>query len=354
MIKDEYSPYKLIHHPEIINRLKNKDFLYPIQVHLIPTNFCNQKCKFCAYRITGNESNQHFNEKDYIPTDKILSLLDCLYKCNIKAIQYTGGGEPLCHPNINEIFQKTIDNNMDLALVTNGILLNDKLIEILNKSKWIRISVDAYSKETYCKLKNAPEFHYDKMIENIKKLIKNKSNDTIIGIGFVVCQENYKEIYDAVKMFKDIGVDNVRISAAFQPEGFNYFNSFFKEAKILSQKAKILADNKFDVFNLFDDRIGNMFNKKQDYNNCPMKDLVIYIGADFKVYTCCTLAYNDLGYIGDLNNQTFKELWNSNEKKDFYFKHNPMRQCRLPCMFENKNEFINYCIKKEPKHINFI
>lgn len=354
MIKDEYSPYKMVHHPEIIQKLKNKEFIYPMQVHLIPSNICNQKCKFCAYRIEGNEPNQHFDDKNIIETQKCLDLIDNLAECGVKAIQFTGGGEPLAHKNINKIFERTLNNNMDLAVVSNGVLIDDKTIELLKYSKWIRISVDSFSKETYCKLRNVNDNQYYKMIENIKKLVKNKYKDLILGIGFVVCEENYKEIYNSARLFKEIGVDNFRISATFQPKGFKYFYSFFKEAKELSKKTKELSDDNFTVFNLFDDRINNMFDGVQDYDYCPMKDLVIYIGADLKVYTCCTVAYNDLGYIGDLNNQSFKELWDSQERINFYKNHNPKKTCKLPCMFENKNEFINYCIKENIKHINYI
>jgi len=85
-----------------------------------------------------------------------------------------------------------------------------------------------------------------------------------------------------------------------------------------------------------------------------MKELVPYIGADLNVYTCCMLAYNDLGYIGSLKGQTFAQLWNSPEKRAFFESHDPRKLCRLPCMFEFKNEFINYCLKKNPRHINYI
>jgi len=51
---------------------------------------------------------------------------------------------------------------------------------------------------------------------------------------------------------------------------------------------------------------------------------------------------------------SFKELWESESKRVFFDKHNPTVNCKLPCMYKGKNDFINYCLKKCASHINFI
>ena len=43
---------------------------------------------------------------------------------------------------------------------------------------------------------------------------------------------------------------------------------------------------------MFDDRVKDMFGEVQDYKFCRIKELLAYVGADYNVYTCCTLAYN--------------------------------------------------------------
>ena len=35
MTKEEYSSWKIVHHPDIISKLKNKEDIVPIQVHFI-------------------------------------------------------------------------------------------------------------------------------------------------------------------------------------------------------------------------------------------------------------------------------------------------------------------------------
>lgn len=354
MIKDEYSPYKAVHHPEELAQLKRGEQIAPVQVHLIPSNRCNQSCTFCAYRMPEYSSSQNFDGRDIIPGPKLMEILDSCKSLGVRAIQYTGGGEPLTHPDIAEAFRRTLDLGLDLALVSNGMALTDELTDLLSDVAWVRISVDCGDAATYSLIRRVKGEVFSRVKEKVSKLARKKK-DTTLGIGFVVNAENHREIYDACRTFKDLGVDNFRISAAFTPSGLRYFDPFFQSARELAQRTKEdFEDANFTVFNLFGDRIADLFHGEQDYDYCPMKEFVPYIGADLGLYTCCMLAYNDNGYIGSLKEMTFEELWNSKEKREFFARHSPRALCRIPCMFENKNKFINYCIKDNPRHINYI
>lgn len=352
-MKEEYTPYKIVHHKDRLEVLKEGGQPIPLQVHIVPSNSCNQRCSFCAYRMKGYLSNETFNPKESLSWDKISSLLDDFKEMGVKAVQYTGGGEPLVHPNIKDSFCKTFDNGLELALVSNGYALNDGLCDILGDATWVRISVDAYSKKLYSFIRNVHEGSMDIVINNIKNLISRKRTVTL-GVGFVVEKENYMEVYESAKFFKELGVDNFRISAAFTTMGYSYFKDFEEVATDLCAKAAELSTDSFQVFNLFDSRLKDNFLSVQDYSFCPIKDLQVFVGADFNVYTCCTLAYNKKGLIGSVANQSFKELWESPAKIKMYEGHNPKQHCTFPCMYRGKNEFINYCIKKDPKHVNFI
>jgi len=353
MLKDEYSPYKIVHNMDLVEKLKNKERFYPQQVHFVPMNICNHNCSFCAYRMDGYSSSQNFQDKDWIREDKCIEILNDLKAGGTKAIQYTGGGEPTVHPQINNLFKHTLDLGLELALVTNGMKMDDTTIDLLANAQWVRFSLDSFNPETYSSIRKVAPEKMEVVKTNIKKLV-SKKNSVVIGVGFVVCKENYKEVFECAKMCKEMGVDNFRISASFTPEKAKYFDGILDEAKELCAMCKTLEDDKFTVFNLFGDRLTDLFEGEQEYDFCPMKNLVVYIGADLNVYSCCVLAYNDNGRIGSIKDQTFKEFWESEECKTFYKEHNPRNQCKLPCMFEKKNDFINYMLKEDPKHTNFL
>jgi MoaA/NifB/PqqE/SkfB family radical SAM enzyme len=227
------------------------------------------------------------------------------------------------------------------------------MCDLLGDAAWVRISMDSGESQLYGFLRNVPQTAFFKVVRNIETLVRYRRK-SIIGIGYVVQKENYRNIYEAAKFFKGLGVDNIRISAAFTPMGYEYFSDFQQEARDQAKRAESLSDDHFTVFNLFNDRVRDCFEGTQDYSFCPIKDLLTYIGADFNVYTCCTLAYNKKGLIGSIKDQSFKDLWQSKEKQEMFAGHSPMHLCKFPCMYRNKNEFINYCIKKDPRHINFI
>lgn len=355
MIRTEYSPYKIVHHPEVLHRLRNKEHIFPLQVHLVPTNRCNQNCGFCAYRMHGYSSSQNFECRDQMETDKLLELIADLADGGCRAIQYTGGGEPLFHKDIDKALDLTFKRGLDVGMVTNGVLFNEKTLELMANSSWVRVSVDSFETGTYTGLRGVNEKQHEMMLSNVKKLSKIRSKNTILGIGFVVTKENYREVYQAARLFKEIGVDNIRISAAFTNHGFSYFDGWFDEARDEVAKTHAdLDDQSFTVFNLFNDRVKDLFDGTQDYDFCPMKHLVPYVGADSNVYMCCMLAYNDKGLIGSIADRKFSEMWYDDATVELMSSHSPRNDCRLPCMFESKNKFINYCIGTDAMHTNFI
>jgi MoaA/NifB/PqqE/SkfB family radical SAM enzyme len=359
VIKEEYSPYKIVHHTEDLKRLKNGQANTPIQVQLVLTNKCGHRCQTCSYHLDKSPSNADFFMKDELDYKKAIEIINDCRNMGVEAIQLTGGGEPTIYPRFGDILTHIVMGSMmKVALVTNGEKLTESISDILvNHGSWVRISLDAATKETYGEFRGIKTACFDKTLNNIKYLVKEKKkhkSDLVIGIGFVVNQYNYKEIYKAVELAQKIGVDNIRISGAFTPEGFGHFDSFFDVASKEARIAKNTFENsKFTVFNLFDDRIKDT-QEVQDYDFCPIKEIQAYIGADYNVYTCCTLAYNKRGLVGSIKDQSFAELWDSEDKQKLFKAHNPKKMCKLPCLYKAKNEFINYCIKENPRHVEFI
>ncbi|MHA2023961.1 MAG: radical SAM protein [Candidatus Thorarchaeota archaeon] len=356
MIDDAYSPYKIVHHFDKLERLKKGQQTVPIQIQFVPSNTCNQRCSFCAYRMKKAVNNQMFREQEMLSYEKSVECLDDFAAMGVKGVHFTGGGEPLVHPDIRDMFNDTLSRGLDLALVSNGVALNEELCNLLGRAVWVRISIDSATAETYSQIRGVKPNVFFKVIENVKNLVKcRRDQGCVIGIGYVVNANNYHEIFQGAKLAKELGVDNVRISGAFTPGGYQYFDGFRDKAREMAAQAEEeLSDSNFKVFNLFNDRMKDLFESKQAPHFCSVKELITFVGADYNVYTCCTLAYNSAGLIGSIKEQSFRELWKSQKKVDFFNSHDPKKICTYPCLNKGKIAFINYCIKKSPKHINFI
>jgi len=108
-----------------------------ISTHISPTGNCNLNCEYCSV----SKRKKH----DQLEVDTIIKYIEDLIPRGLKAVIFTGGGEPTIHPQWNEIVLKLRLHNLKFGLITNGIDLEDRNLEIFN---WIRISVNypAFSK----------------------------------------------------------------------------------------------------------------------------------------------------------------------------------------------------------------
>ena len=363
----EYSANKIFHHPDSIDALKQGKQPVPVHLQLIISDLCNQDCSFCAYRMSGYINNELFHLTDektgkvnnnpnrMISKEKCFEIIDDCKTLGIKSVEISGGGEPLVHPDHLDIFNRVLDNDLDLALISNATKVSPELIPILLKSKWVRFSIDAAKPATYSAIRKVSEKHYDTAWSNVRSLVKAKKDtlsNVTIGLGFVVTKENYTEIEEFAQQAKVAGVDNIRISAYFQSEKDKYFEEIYDTVSAAARQATQLQTNRFTVFNNFGDRFSDLKQAAPDYSFCGYQHFTCFIGADLNLYRCCNTSYTRRGSVGSLKTQSFKTLWDSNEKKKNYQSFDA-RKCQW-CMFNNKNKTILYALNPDPAHVNFV
>jgi MoaA/NifB/PqqE/SkfB family radical SAM enzyme len=365
---EEYSPFKAAWHLDRIEALRRGEHVAPVHVHFVPSDLCNQDCGFCAYRMSGYSSNERFNDAEgnhnpnrKIPTEKALEMIDDFAAIGVKAIEYTGGGEPTAHPDISQIVTASVDKGIEAAVVSNGVLVRRKFSEELaGRMSWWRISLDAATAPTYASLRRVPAGHFKAACETIEWLAKIKQalpegKGPIVGVGFVVTKENHHEIYDAVKLVRDLGADNVRLSAMFNPDGSAYYDDIYAAARDASKA--VVADFHrppgFRVFARFGEKLADLQHGNPDYQFCGYERLVTYVGGDQNVYRCCVYSYNDHGFLGSVANQRFRDMWFSDEVRT-KLETFDARGCQR-CQFNDRNRFIDYLVRPTgPRHSSFV
>ena len=354
-MNDIYSPFKAAHHLERIAKLRKKELIWPTQVQVDLTSQCNHRCPYCFYRCARNETlNALFDEKDTLPTETVMTLLEDFLECGKPAVQFTGGGEPMKHPDIYKILQKTIDLGLDFSMITNGTMADMSRIEMFRNADWIRISIDGVTPETYAKSQGADPSDFHKAVDFVKALIA-LGGKTVIGLSFVVNPINYREIFSFAEFARDLGVDNVRFSVAYTPRGIDIFRSIWDEIETLSRKARHLANDKFRIFDLAKEHLCNLDMRDKGYSFCGYQHFTAVIGADQEMYPCCTLKYNRKGSLGNLKSGSFKSLWTGHARKRWLEIDHLKYVCdKNPCWMDSKNSFISYLIQKDPPHVKYI
>ena len=107
---------------------------HPVLAHVVPIRRCNLACAYC------NEFDKHSAP---VPLDEMLRRIDRLAELGTTAV-HLSGGEPLLHPDLDEIVRRIRRRGMLAGLLTNGYLLTRERIERLNGAglDQLQISID--------------------------------------------------------------------------------------------------------------------------------------------------------------------------------------------------------------------
>jgi len=357
-----YSDLKAAWHLDRLAAMRRGEQVVPAQVQLIISDLCNHDCHFCAYRMSGGFSTEQFADEDgnknpnrRIPTEKCIEIIDDCATLGVGAIQFTGGGEPTVHPDHLTIFAYAQERGLETSLVTNGCILRKDWELILPKMKWIRVSIDAGSSEEYARVREVkPEF-FQRALGNVNKIaeqIRVQGTDCLLGCGYVVTRENWRDLYEGVHLIRQSGAHYVRLSAMFSEAGAEYYDGVYDEIKWCIKDCKTLETDTFKVVDLFGDRISDLQQHSPDYGFCGYQQFNCYVGGNLKVYRCCTTAYTHHGEVGDLRDQRFAQWFYSQEKQDKIATFDA-RSCKT-CQFNNKNRVIGYLVGEKPLHVEFV
>jgi MoaA/NifB/PqqE/SkfB family radical SAM enzyme len=356
--KQQYSSLKIFHHKEALDAIKDGKHIAPFYIRIKPTNLCNHHCSYCTYGA-GNSENKTENRDtvvrtDMIPWGKMQEIICDMGDMGVKAVTFSGGGEPLTYPYIVEAVQMMKDRNIDLSLISNGQLLSGETAKLFYDAKWVRISFDSPNEAEYMQLRNVSAVSFQTVCNNIKNFAVNKAKNCVLGINYVISKANASRVYEAAVLLKSFGVNNVKFAAVVENTP-NYHNEIKDSViKQIHCAQKELTSSEFSVINNYENDWMDKNFVTKNFPHCYTCGLVTVIAADCKAYYCHTRAYDSKAVIGDLAKQSFKHMWFSEKTIRKLNKLNPMRDCKNFCVYEERNMLIQDYFDVDSNHINFI
>jgi MoaA/NifB/PqqE/SkfB family radical SAM enzyme len=350
-----YSNIKIFAHADKIDAMRRDERVAPLYLRIKPTNVCNHRCYYCSYADDILGLRDKVIPSDQIPWTIMRNILDDIASMDVKAVIFSGGGEPLAYPEIVQTLRAVNESGIDLAIITNGQLLKDERAEALAGAKWVRVSFDSADAATYSKLRNIPLPSWGEVCENIGKFSKLKSPECELGINFVITHDNAAQVYDMAKLVKSLGANHIKFAARVTKDLHEYHKPFKENTFALIRKAVAdFADETFRVINKYEEDFEHDAVPLRPYSKCYIKDISAVIGADSKLYFCHDKAYVSNGVIGDLHERGLKELWFSDEtarrSRDF----DPVAECRHHCVYDDRNILLNTFFSLDQNHINFV
>ena len=107
---------------------------HPILAHVIPMRRCNLDCGYC---------NEYDDFSKPVPLEEMKRRLDLLADMGTSMITISGG-EPVLHPELEDVIRHIRRRGMYAGMITNGFLLSKERIEGLNDAglEYLQISID--------------------------------------------------------------------------------------------------------------------------------------------------------------------------------------------------------------------
>ena len=369
-MSDKYSidSHKLILHPTRVanwyegeekNDWEKLKQVYPLYVEVSPFGGCNHRCTFCALDYMGYKNIS----LDY---DVLKNNITNMAKKGVKSVMFAGEGEPLLFKNLDKICEHATEVGIDTALTTNFVPLKKQNIETLMENcSWIKVSFNAGTAESYSKIHQAKERDFHTVIENLKMAVthrKDKNLSCTLGAQMVLLPENQNEATTLAQICKDIGLDYLVIKPYSQhlsshtSETTDYKFIDYTKMYDLEKELEVYNDDKFNV--VF--RVNTMqkfMTNKQSYKKCHATPFFwAYVATDGKVFGCSAYLGKEEFCYGNLYDNSFEEVWESEKRKESYqfIKEKlDIKNCRINCRMDEVNRYLDRLAHPQP-HDNFI
>jgi MoaA/NifB/PqqE/SkfB family radical SAM enzyme len=295
--------------------------------------FCNLRCEMC------NCWRGIYDYKKTLDTEGAKKVIDILKENGVSILSLTGG-EPLMRKDILEIIDYACRKLDFVRLQTNGVLLNEKIIEALITSGLdsIWLSIDGIGK-THDTIRGK-EGTFKQIERNIKVLNeikeKRRSDTPYLVTNTVVNRFNIHEIYRIASWGVAQGVKEMMFNFV---GGFEKSAQFCSREKIINIKeeelkkslkaVKALAKlSKTRVF--IDPAIIRGSSYRGERNNCILLWTNLMINPYGELIPCGML---DNFPVGSLIEQSFQDVWNGAKMR--YFRREVLRGmdvCRTCCV----------------------
>ena len=326
----------------------------PFRYFLELTYRCNLNCPYC---YVGDE-----RKKNELTTEEWKSVINQLPFYSIATLV---GGEPLVRKDFIDILAYTSKKIMNkVHVVSNGILINDEIIDAFIKYKLLLLSVslDGYGKNH--DKNRGKDGIFDKIISNLENL-KSKKKNQMTDIKTIVLENNLDDLPKLYKLCNKMGFEFFSISflrnnhwkqnsvlqESFIPE-FNdnypiklyfdmeHFKEVFREIESIKGRTKIRFSPKFEYSLHPLEAIEKFF---QTSENTPVSE----------IYKPCTYPYNNMminpeGFvypclsqkIGNVKDKSLKELFNAPHyccfRKNLKASGGTFGACQMCCELEVK------------------
>ena len=323
-----WSQIKILGHKDTVKDIADGrgNLRAPVHVQIEPTEACNFRCTFCHWHnpeLKEGFTSFDFTGKRSLDTDCMLKLVDELAELGVRAISFTGAGDPLMHGGLWKVLERIRARKIDYAVTSNFAMpLREELIEGLSHASWLRWSMNAGGFETFASIHNPRADAYKDFMrqrENIKRLAAERrgTGQKSLSASFVITGGNEDDIVPAANLAKELGCGSIsyRPDTPFKKTivSAGYSSKVIENLK----KAERLSGGDFAVYPNYERLDATAFSKDGKMV-CYYMNHSTYIAANGDLYPCCYTRCDKRYVMGNIKDGGFKAAWFSEKRVNFY------------------------------------
>lgn len=273
---------------------------YPVSISFEPTTSCNLRCPECPSGLRAFSRPTGMLKQDFFR-----ETIDQLAK-DLTYLVFYFQGEPYLNPNFLDMVQYAVKKKIYTATSTNAHYLNDKNARRTIESGLDRliISIDGTTQDVYKQYRVGGQL--DKVLEGAANVVRwkkaLKSRTPFIIFQFLVVRHNEHQIEEVKRLAKEIGVDQVRLKTA---QVYDYEHDPNQLIPTISKYSRYRKDKN-----------GKHIFKGNNANHCWRLWHDPVITWDGTVVPCC-FDKDAQHKLGNLKDQSFKELWHNGTYRHF-------------------------------------
>jgi MoaA/NifB/PqqE/SkfB family radical SAM enzyme len=196
--------HKINWHKERLDAWLKGERIAPITIDCALTRACNYNCVYCYGRLQENQRKR-------MTRDVILRFLDDAAGIGVKGISFVSDGESTLSPHLYEAITHGKANGLDMALGTNGYLLDAEVLpETLRALTYLRFNISAGTPERYNEIHGSPPDGFERVCRIIRTCVEIKNTyhfAVTIGLQMVLMPAFADQILPLARLGKQLGVD---------------------------------------------------------------------------------------------------------------------------------------------------
>lgn len=173
------------------------------------TPLCNFSCKMCYVHLNADQ----LAGREILPIETWKDLMHQAWEAGMMHVSLSGG-ECLTYPGFDELFLYLHSLGCDIAILTNGYLLDEKRIDFFKKHMVTRIQVTLYGQNDDVYERVTGKRAFGTVVKNVRNAI-----DAGLPVNLITTPSNYlgEDVFETVRLGKSIQQKFTINSAIFTP-----------------------------------------------------------------------------------------------------------------------------------------